>query len=195
MFLLPPVPGAPVYMASGVLLTAVAEPQLGYWPAAFYAMGVDEAEMKWQAVLGPDGKIYLFTVLGMGGAAAPLIWGRVAAWLGRHLAATFDVDSLRIQIFVDDPLLAARGTRTQRRRHLVIGILLFLALGLKLSWKKKQLGAVVTWIGAELGISLEELTIAITARFVEKVLKETNELQTVRSIPVHRLRSYVGALT
>jgi hypothetical protein len=38
MFLLPPVPGAPVYMASGVLLTAAARPKLGYWPAAFYAM-------------------------------------------------------------------------------------------------------------------------------------------------------------
>ena len=144
-------------------------------------------------MVGPDGKIYLFTALGMGGAAAPLIWGRVAAWLGRHTAAMFHVDSLRIQIFVDDPLLAARGTRPQKRYHLVIGILLFLALGLKLSWKKKQLGAVVTWIGAEIGISLEELTIAMTARFVEKVLKETHELQSIRSIPVRRLRSYLGA--
>lgn len=40
MFLLPPVPGAPVYMASGVLLTAAAQPRIGYWPACFYAMGV-----------------------------------------------------------------------------------------------------------------------------------------------------------
>ena len=40
MFLLPPVPGAPVYMASGVLLTAAAQPRFGYWPACAYAMGV-----------------------------------------------------------------------------------------------------------------------------------------------------------
>ena len=40
MFLLPPVPGAPVYMASGVLLTAAAEGDFGYPLAIVYAMGV-----------------------------------------------------------------------------------------------------------------------------------------------------------
>ena len=40
MFLLPPVPGAPVYTASGVLLTASARQRFGYWPACFYAMAV-----------------------------------------------------------------------------------------------------------------------------------------------------------
>ena len=40
MFLLPPVPGAPVYMASGVLLTATTKDRFGYPLAALYAMGV-----------------------------------------------------------------------------------------------------------------------------------------------------------
>jgi hypothetical protein len=41
MFLLPPVPGAPVYLASGVLLTSVGlEAGWGFWAAAFYAIGV-----------------------------------------------------------------------------------------------------------------------------------------------------------
>ena len=40
MFLLPPVPGAPVYMASGVLLTAAARGQFGYAGACAYAIGV-----------------------------------------------------------------------------------------------------------------------------------------------------------
>ena len=40
MFLLPPVPGAPVYMASGVLLTATARVRFGFPLACLYAMGV-----------------------------------------------------------------------------------------------------------------------------------------------------------
>ena len=33
-------PGAPVYMASGVLLTSIAKDKFGFWPASLYAMGV-----------------------------------------------------------------------------------------------------------------------------------------------------------
>ena len=41
MFLLPPVPGAPVYLASGVLLTSVGLREgWGFWGAAAYAIGV-----------------------------------------------------------------------------------------------------------------------------------------------------------
>jgi hypothetical protein len=40
MFLLPPVPGVPVYIASGVLLTPIAAEKIGYPLAAVYAMGV-----------------------------------------------------------------------------------------------------------------------------------------------------------
>lgn len=40
MFLLPPVPGAPVYMASGVLVTSAARDTLGYLPAILYAIAV-----------------------------------------------------------------------------------------------------------------------------------------------------------
>ena len=43
MFLLPPVPGAPVYLASGVLLTAVVEDSLGFYGAMCYAMLVSLA--------------------------------------------------------------------------------------------------------------------------------------------------------
>ena len=57
------------------------------------------------------------------------------------------------------------------------------------------MGAVVVWIGAELGVSLEELTISIMKRFVDKMRSETHELQQVQAIPVRRLRSYVGGLT
>ena len=40
MFLLPPVPGAPVYMAAGVLLTSMAEDRFGFAGAALYSICV-----------------------------------------------------------------------------------------------------------------------------------------------------------
>ena len=162
---------------------------------AFFTVGVEKAEQRFQAVVGPDGRIYVFRVLGMGGASAPLVWGRVAAWIGRHTQAIFDGDSLRLQIFVDDPFLAARGTRAIRRRHLAMALLFWLALGLVLSWKKRQMGAAVQWIGGELDITTERLTISIQRRFVEKMLKECLILLDLPAIPVKRMRSFVGGMS
>ena len=162
---------------------------------AFYAAGVDPREQRWQAVVGPDGAIYVFSVLAMGSAAAPLIWGRIVAWLGRHTAGMFDPDKLRLQIFVDDPLFTARGTRPNRRRALSIAIIFWMSMGLAFSWRKRQLGCSVIWIGVQMDATKDEITLAVQARFVQKLLTEVRELRKLRSIPVKRMRSFVGGLT
>ena len=54
-------------------------------------------------------KFVVFDSLVFGSGSSPTIWGRYAALLGRSLAALFDPTELRIQIYVDDPLLLARG--------------------------------------------------------------------------------------
>ena len=95
---------------------------------AFFTIGVKAEEQRFQAVMGPDGRVYIFTVLGMGGGSAPLIWGRVGAWTGRHTQALFDESTVRTQIFVDDPFVAARGRRKPRRRRLCIAILFWMCL-------------------------------------------------------------------
>ena len=107
---------------------------------AFFAQGVEQGEQRWQAVLGPDNKVYVFCVLCMGGGAAPLIWGRTSAWLSRHTTAMEQEDTFRMQVFVDDPFMAARGTYQKRRRVLATAVLFWLAMGLLLSWRKKQIG-------------------------------------------------------
>ena len=40
MFLLPPVPGVPVYLAGGVILTNAYRPSVGFWGAALITVGV-----------------------------------------------------------------------------------------------------------------------------------------------------------
>jgi hypothetical protein len=37
MFLLPPVPGVPVYLTAGIIIVANAEPTMGFWPATLFA--------------------------------------------------------------------------------------------------------------------------------------------------------------
>ena len=161
---------------------------------AFFTMGVKEDEQRFQAVLGPDGRIYVFRVLGMGGASAPIIWSRTAAWVGRHTQAMYDSDAARLQIFVDDPFMAARGVRKVRLRLLALAIILWLALGLRLSWRKRQRGPSVQWIGAQLDITLETLTISIQGRFIEKMLAECRALLAMRVIPTKRMRSFAGGM-
>ena len=99
---------------------------------------------------------------------------------------TFHPDQFRMQVFVDDPFLAARGTRARRRRTLCIALLFWLAMGMTLSWVKKQLGFKVVWIGVQIELSREEVTLCIQVRMVEKHLAECHELLRARAIPMRR---------
>ena len=106
----------------------------------------------------------------------------------------FHPDELRLQVFVDDPFFAARGTRRKRRRALCVAILFWMAMGLALSWKKRQLRPSVIWIGAGLEATSEEITLSIQAKFVLKMLTECRELLKLRHITVKRMRSFVGGM-
>ena len=51
------------------------------------------------------GKVFAYRRLVFGSKASPTLWGRAAAWLGRSTAALLS-DASRLNIYVDDPLLA-----------------------------------------------------------------------------------------
>ena len=55
MFLNPACPGAPVYMASGVLMTAAARDKIGYVPAMLFAMAVGRGARR-TARTGPSAR-------------------------------------------------------------------------------------------------------------------------------------------
>ena len=115
--------------------------------------------------------------------------------MSRMTTAMFHPDQFRMQVFVDDPILAARGTRAHRRRSLCIALLFWLAMGMTLSWAKRQLGFKVIWIGVQIELSKEEVTLCIQIRMVEKHLAECHELLGMKALPLRRLRSFVGGLT
>ena len=162
---------------------------------AFYSVGVHEDEARYQFVQGPDGRLYRFDVLAMGGAAAPLIWGRVAAWVMRQSSAIYPSDELRIQCFVDDPWMAARGARARRRRMLAVVVLFWMALGLRLSWAKKQFGPEITWIGVQTSASLEEIVFTVPAKFLDKLKTDLQGFLAAHAIPLKAMRSFAGGLS
>ena len=79
----------------------------------------------------------------LGAEPSPLIWGRLAAFLGRTAQGLFEEWELLLQIYVDDPLWAVRGNRAERRRRTVVLLLFWQAMGAPISWKKGQKGELV----------------------------------------------------
>ena len=101
------------------------------------------------ADLGSE-RFLLFLGLGFGGRGFPLVFGRVASFVGRVTQAMFHPDIARLQTYVDDPILSVSGTPTQAQPIFDITILLWLLMGASLSWEKGVLSSNShTWIGIE----------------------------------------------
>ena len=113
---------------------------------AFLQLKLAEHERAYTTVT--DGEHY-YAYVGMpfGLASAPLVWGRVAAWIGRLGQSVSMPQELRAQVSVDDPILAASGTPRLRQRALSRVMLLWMAMGAKFAWEKAQIGEKVEWIG------------------------------------------------
>ena len=94
----------------------------------------------------------MYTRLFFGMASAPLVWSRVAASANRLTQACFAPGELRIQTFVDDPIIAAAGPPETRLRNIGLVLLLWSILGLNINWKKGQLGSCVEWIGVSVAL-------------------------------------------
>ena len=98
------------------------------------------------------GKFYVSDSLVFGAGPSPLVWGRVAAWLARMGQGLFDFAELLLQLYVDDPLWACRGTAEARRRLTVVLLLFWEAVGTPFSWSKGQTGRRLLWIGGQLTV-------------------------------------------
>ena len=111
-------------------------------------MKVDEAERKYMAGHALGGS-FCYNVLLFGARPGPLVWGRLAALVMRITAAMHVDAKSRLQCYVDDPVAIFGGTKRARSKHMLRTILLWLVLGLKLSWMKGQRGMKGEWVGAE----------------------------------------------
>lgn len=92
------------------------------------------------------GGFFCYRTVLFGVGSGPLVWGRVAAWVMRATQSMFRGMAVRIDCFVDDPLVVLHGTREERHRAVAIIILLWEALGLNLayhtaSWARQWSGS------------------------------------------------------
>lgn len=166
---------------------------------AFYTLRLDPSERPWVCIKGLDSKYYLPKSICFGLASGPLLWGRVAACAMRLGQATCSGSAARMQCYVDDPVIAARGSTFMERSRIFLRVLvLWTVLGFKLAWHKAQRGRSVTWIGISLsfeGESLRDLKASLPPDKTAKILTALQEIQTHKgTIPTKTLERLCGLL-
>lgn len=79
---------------------------------AFKQLTVRENEYRFLSGRALGGYFIYKTAL-FGIKTGPLVWGRMAALISRSTQSLFHNNRFRLQTFVDDPLIVARGTELQ----------------------------------------------------------------------------------
>ena len=143
------------------------------------------AEAEWPHLWGQAfGDPILFVALCFGHIATPLIWSRLAAALTRMAQALLPPSRGRIQTYLDDPLLALRGSRQERDGRLAMVLLTWTAVGAARSWKKGARGSQVQWIGVQIGWNWDGSDFFIPHA---KTLELAEELEALIAGPVAKL--------
>ena len=161
---------------------------------AFHNVPIHESEWRFCCARVGD-KFYMFVSLVFGSKSSVPLWGRFAAWLGRSTASLFVDDLVRLQIYVDDPLVAVVGSAARRIHLVTIAFLWAAVAGYPLAWGKGSSGIDVAWIGAAFHAGQEYIMVRIPARKIEELLAETNELLSLIVVQKQRLRSYCGKVS
>ncbi len=155
---------------------------------AFYTCRLNPQE-KFAVVRGRKG-YYILNVVAFGLACGPLLWGRTAAVMMR-LASSM-LPELRLQCFVDDPILVLSGQdELQHRMGLIMACLLWQALGSGLAWNKLQFGTSVSWIGFEADTFVATLATDKLQK-LQQLLQGLLQLKGM--LPLAKLRTLAGVL-
>ena len=142
---------------------------------AFKQLKVGPAERKYLCGKGRRGWFCYKTVL-FGVGSGPLLWGRTAAAIMRSTSSMLAVDRVRLECFVDDPLVAVVGMPTFRRKQILKIVLWWSALNASISWGKVSHGTTVDWIGAQIQV------LAKVAVVVIRLLRRSSSSSLLRSM-------------
>ena len=141
------------------------------------------------------GRWFVYNRVLFGIASGPLLWGRIGAFIGRSTQSLFKPGESRLHLFVDDPLQVVRGTPSHRFRLHMVAVAWWLALGVKVAWRKGALGERVDWIGAQLVLASHArgLRVTIPDAKREELLEACRAAQSeVGGIRAHALRRLAG---
>jgi hypothetical protein len=138
---------------------------------------------------------YVFKRTGQGSMGAPLSWAAIAALLARCIQGLYAVgneDEARLQMYVDDPLLAVRGRFWRRRRLVVRFCVGFLLLGFRLAFNKAQYSSSVVWIGVGLSISSRRLVATIPEDKLRDILQLVEDMLACNVVAEKKVRTLAG---
>ena len=161
---------------------------------AFHQAPLHHQEARYTAALF-RGKYYVFRVLVFGSGSSPTVWGRFAAFLGRSTSAVCPPSHLRMEIYVDDPVYAARGPRGAAAREIGIALVWAATMGFPFAWRKSDGGQSLRWIGALATVDLRSITVSVppekATEIAEPLAKAIRRNVVMRST----LRSLAGKIS
>jgi len=165
---------------------------------AFWHIPLHKSEQRFY-VVSLRGRIFVLLRTAQGSRGAPLTWARTAALIGRLTQTMFPPSTLRLNTYVDDPLMAILGHKSLRDRVMATILLTWSALGFALSLKKAKRGTQIVWTSVELSTEQTPHDYIVVAQTKPTLVQEartlTTELLSGNVIARKLLRSYCGKLS
>ena len=160
---------------------------------AFHTLSVEPNEWKYLIARHPVAGFVGYRTVLCGGAGCPLLWGRAAAFLGRSAQSMFQEHELRTEIFVDDPATLITGDLGTARWRGALLLWWWLALGLKVSWRKGVFGKSFKWIGIDVNLNAAtEINLKIPRAFADSISDLAKECLDMKAIPSNILQKLAG---
>ena len=140
-------------------------------------------------------EVIVFDTLVFGAASSPTVWGRLASWLGRTLAAV--EPRMEVQIYVDDPAFVLRGSFEAAVEQLTNALLWTAVVGFPIKLQKAVGGTAIQWVGAQISLDDDEATVEvlIPADKIANLRDLTAKFLAKPVVGSGQLRSYAGSLS
>lgn len=161
---------------------------------AFLNLSIEEVERGNAVILLGEDRYAAYRGVPFGLATAPLLWGRVAAWIGRASQAIHCQWKHRLQIYVDDPILVVKGNAHQRVWLMAQTLALRAGLGAKIALHKVSKGQCVKWIGANYRILPKGVEVSIDQERIAKLTEVVNGALQSKGL-LKEARSLAGELS
>jgi len=165
---------------------------------AFFHIPLHRSEQRY-FVVSLRGSIFVLLRTAQGSRGAPLTWARSVALLARLTQAMFKPEAVRINVYVDDPIIGLRGKRRTRDINAAMIIIVWSALGFSLSFRKAKRASAVTWTSVHFAVvgTPDDFTVVAQSKpeLVEDAWQLTKECLASNVVSRKSLRTLAGKVT
>ena len=137
-------------------------------------------------------KFFVFLRATQGSRGGPLLWARVMALAARFGQATCNMLCTRINVYVDDPIIIAKGSAQTRQLGVAKILLVWMCLGMRIAWHKAQTGTTVTWTSATFMVCANSVVTKIKDEIIQHIKLALLEYDTLNVITEKSLRKFTG---